>query len=36
MNMNLIYKGNKFELDIPNEVTIKYIKDLYSKIYQTK
>ena len=36
MNMNLIYEGNKFEFDIPNGVTIKYIKDLSSKICQNE
>ncbi len=34
MNMNLIYEGNKYEFDIPNEVNIKYIKELTSKIFQ--
>ena len=34
--MNLIYEGNKFEFDIPNGVTIKYIKDLSSKICQNE
>ena len=33
MNMNLIYEGNKYEFDIPNQVNIKYIKELTSKIF---
>ena len=31
--MNLIYEGNKYEFDIPNQVNIKYIKELTSKIF---
>ena len=33
MNMHLIYEGNKYEFDIPNGLTINYIKDLAQKIY---
>ena len=33
MNINLIYEGNKYEFDIPNQVNIKYIKELTSKIF---
>ena len=31
--MHLIYEGNKYEFDIPNGVTVSYIKDLISKIF---
>ncbi len=31
--MHLIYEGNKYEFDIPNGLTINYIKDLAQKIY---
>ena len=34
MNINLIYEGNKYEFDIPNQVNIKYIKELTSKIFK--
>ena len=31
--MHLIYEGNKYEFDIPNGLTIHYLKDLAQKIY---
>ena len=34
--MHLIYEGNKYEFDIPNGVTISYIKDLISKIFHNE
>ncbi len=33
MNINLIYEENKFQFDIPQEVTIEYIKGLSSNIF---
>ena len=33
MNINLIYEGNQFQFDIPQEVTLDYIKGLSSKIF---
>ena len=33
MNINLIYEGNQFQFDIPQEVTLDYIKGLSLKIF---
>ena len=33
MNINLIYEGNKFQFDVPQTITIEYIKGLSSKIF---
>ena len=32
MNIDLVYKGNNFKFDLRKDVTIKYIKDLSSKL----
>ena len=33
MNLNLIYEGKNYQFDIPNDVTINYIKEIASKIF---
>ena len=35
MNINLIYEGKDYNFDIPNSVTIDYIKELSSKIFNS-
>ena len=36
MNINLIYEGKNYNFDIPNNVTIDYIKELSSKIFNSE
>lgn len=36
MNINLIYEGKNYNFDIPNDVTLDYLKDLSSKIFNTE
>ena len=35
MNINLVYEGKDYNFDIPNNVTIDYIKELSSKIFNS-
>ena len=35
MNINLVYEGKNFNFDIPNGVTIDYLKELSSKIFNS-
>ena len=35
MNINLVYEGKSYNFDIPNGVTIDYIKELSSKIFNS-
>jgi len=35
MNINLIYEGKNYNFDIPNNVTIDYLKELSSKIFSS-
>ena len=35
MNINLVYEGKEYNFDIPNGVTIDYIKELSSKIFNS-
>ena len=35
MNINLVYDGKNYNFDIPNNVTIEYIKELSSKIFNS-
>jgi len=36
MNINLIYEGKNYNFDIPNNVTIDYLKELSSKIFNSE
>ena len=36
MNINLVYEGKDYNFDIPNGVTIDYLKDLSSKIFNSE
>ena len=36
MNINLIYEGKNYNFDIPNGVTIAYLKELSSKIFNSE
>ena len=36
MNINLVYKGKDYNFDIPNGVTIDYLKELSSKIFNSE
>ena len=36
MNINLIYEGKNYNFDIPNDVTIDYLKELSSKIFNSE
>ena len=36
MNINLVYEGKSYNFDIPNGVTIDYIKELSSKIFNSE
>ena len=36
MNINLIYEGKNYNFDIPNDVTLDYLKDLSSKIFNSE
>ena len=36
MNINLIYDGKNYNFDIPNNVTIDYLKELSSKIFNSE
>ena len=35
MNINLVFEGKNYNFDIPNNVTIEYIKELSSKIFNS-
>jgi len=35
MNINLVYEGKNYNFDIPNNVTIDYLKELSSKIFNS-
>ena len=35
MNINLVYEGKNYNFDIPNSVTIDYLKELSSKIFNS-
>jgi len=35
MNINLVYEGKNYNFDIPNDVTIDYLKELSSKIFES-
>ena len=35
MNINLVYEGKDYNFDIPNGVTIDYLKELSSKIFNS-
>ena len=35
MNINLIYEGKDYNFDIPNGVTIDYLKELSSRIFNS-
>ena len=36
MNINLVYEGKDYNFDIPNGVTIDYLKELSSKIFNSE
>ena len=36
MNINLIYEGNKFQFDVPQTITIEYIKRFKFKNFRKK
>ena len=36
MNINLIYEGKNYNFDIPNDVTLDYLKELSSKIFNSE
>jgi hypothetical protein len=36
MNINLIYEGKNYNFDIPNNVTMDYLKELSSKIFNSE
>ena len=36
MNINLIYEGKNYNFDIPNDVTLDYLKDLSSRIFNSE
>ena len=35
MNINLVYEGKEYNFDIPNDVTVDYIRELSSKIFDS-
>ena len=36
MNINLVYEGKDYNFDVPNGVTIDYLKELSSKIFNSE
>ena len=36
MNINLIYEGKNYNFDVPNNVTVDYLKELSSKIFNSE
>ena len=36
MNINLLYEGKNYNFDIPNDVTLDYLKELSSKIFNSE